>query len=197
MISFLIGAPKSGKSLWAESLLSQAGRPLIYVGTLPNTPEFRETIKAHRARRGREWLLIELTGDIQRDSKHLRHSLDDVHTILLDGLSFYLLRSHAAFGAHAVRDLRASARLLDLATKTSSHLFIVDSPLAMHLTGVERNILGCVHRAIIMRAAHLWKFDQGEAASIDRLSALGISSQQPTHAPGLLPPSASTSLGNL
>jgi adenosylcobinamide kinase/adenosylcobinamide-phosphate guanylyltransferase len=64
-LTLVIGGARSGKSRYAESLVTAFAPPWIYVATAePLDDEMRSRIAEHRARRGADWRLIEAPRDI-------------------------------------------------------------------------------------------------------------------------------------
>ena len=91
MIIFVLGEPKSGKSVWAENVLLSLGGTSLYVGTLPARQEFHETIIEHQKRRlEAKWDLLEASGEPGEDLKALSQALQKNSTVLIDGLSAYI-----------------------------------------------------------------------------------------------------------
>lgn len=59
-ISLILGGARSGKSAFAEDLLSEIGRDRLYLATAEAFDgEMVERITHHRARRGEDWSLLE------------------------------------------------------------------------------------------------------------------------------------------
>lgn len=62
---FVTGGAASGKSVLAERLTLELGRPAIYIATaMPGDAEMAEKIAQHQARRGGEWSTIETPTDL-------------------------------------------------------------------------------------------------------------------------------------
>lgn len=62
-LTLVSGPANSGKSLWAESLAIQSGRPVLYVATGPQRPNdarWQERIRRHRQRRPQQWGCLEV-----------------------------------------------------------------------------------------------------------------------------------------
>lgn len=90
MLVFMLGKPKSGKSIFVENMLSTFGS-VLYVGTIPYTLDTRPSIEAHRARRPSHWLLYECIGDLEQDLTRVTGYIDHTDAILIDGLSYYVI----------------------------------------------------------------------------------------------------------
>lgn len=61
--TLVTGPASSGKSLWAESLASHMGRPVIYLATAaarPDDADWQERLRRHRQRRPAHWLCREV-----------------------------------------------------------------------------------------------------------------------------------------
>ena len=61
----VLGGARSGKSRYAERLVTACPPPWVYVATAePRDDEMRERIAQHRARRGPDWRVIEAPRDL-------------------------------------------------------------------------------------------------------------------------------------
>jgi adenosylcobinamide kinase / adenosylcobinamide-phosphate guanylyltransferase len=64
-LTFVLGGARSGKSRYAEGLIAAVAPPWVYIATAQaGDAEMSERIAAHRARRGREWLTLEVPDDL-------------------------------------------------------------------------------------------------------------------------------------
>jgi adenosylcobinamide kinase/adenosylcobinamide-phosphate guanylyltransferase len=64
-LTLVLGGARSGKSCYAESLITALPPPWIYVATAePGDAEMAERIVAHRARRGGDWRTLETSRDL-------------------------------------------------------------------------------------------------------------------------------------
>ncbi len=64
-ISLVLGGAASGKSAFAEALVTDAGRPRVYIATAqPFDDEMRAKIATHRATRGPDWRTLEAPYDL-------------------------------------------------------------------------------------------------------------------------------------
>jgi adenosyl cobinamide kinase/adenosyl cobinamide phosphate guanylyltransferase len=137
VLHLILGAPKSGKSAYAERLVSGFAGATVYVGTLPPNPYYAETIREHRRRRPATWGLVEFIGEPRADLRVLAVSLSLYHNVLLDGLLVYLLRLSVTYaGAVDV----VGREVIDLLLRFSSarELVVVDPP-AQALPALEEH----------------------------------------------------------
>jgi adenosylcobinamide kinase / adenosylcobinamide-phosphate guanylyltransferase len=64
-LTLILGGARSGKSYYAESLITALPPPWTYVATAePGDAEMAERIAAHRARRGADWRTLETPRDL-------------------------------------------------------------------------------------------------------------------------------------
>ncbi len=62
-VVLVLGAARSGKSEWAETLAARSGLPITYVATArsnPNDPEWQQRIQQHCQRRPAHWQTLEV-----------------------------------------------------------------------------------------------------------------------------------------
>ena len=89
----VLGGARSGKSAYAESLLSSV-RDLTYVATAPtdpDDPEWAERIARHRARRPATWITRE-TGDLATVLTGSDTPADMARALLIDSVTAWLAR---------------------------------------------------------------------------------------------------------
>jgi adenosyl cobinamide kinase/adenosyl cobinamide phosphate guanylyltransferase len=85
-VTLVLGGARSGKSRYAESLMSALPPPWIYVATAEaGDAEMAERIAAHRARRGPQWRTIEALSDLDRELADHRSE-----PVLVDCLTLWL-----------------------------------------------------------------------------------------------------------
>lgn len=89
--TLVLGGARSGKSAFAEKLVSDSGLARIYLATATaGDDEMRERIYQHRARRGDGWRTVEeplaLVDALTREATHGRAVLVDCLTLWLSNL---------------------------------------------------------------------------------------------------------------
>jgi adenosylcobinamide kinase/adenosylcobinamide-phosphate guanylyltransferase len=96
-LQFILGASRSGKSLYAETLAAAYGLPVRYVATCSSEAadeEMQERIVLHRKRRPRHWQTIENRFDLRNQFVESEGSLVLVDSVTL-WLSYLLVRQRA------------------------------------------------------------------------------------------------------
>jgi len=64
-LTFVLGGAASGKSAFAEELVTRTGRPRVYVATAEAfDDEMRAKLDVHKARRGPDWRTVEAPRDL-------------------------------------------------------------------------------------------------------------------------------------
>jgi len=92
-VLWIIGEAKSGKSELAEEIFSRLPGNKFYIGTLPRTPRWMDTIKKHAARRPKDWELIEITDRLDAATELIElRSKHGTVAVLLDGFGVYVER---------------------------------------------------------------------------------------------------------
>ncbi len=85
MRTLVLGGARSGKSVFAESLVGDAG-PVRYLATArPIDAEMAERIRRHRERRPEAWQVVEVDADLAGPVAELRGDI-----LLIDGLTLWL-----------------------------------------------------------------------------------------------------------
>jgi adenosylcobinamide kinase/adenosylcobinamide-phosphate guanylyltransferase len=86
-LTLIVGGAASGKSAYAERLMTATRRPLTYIATAEAyDDEMRDKIAAHQARRGPDWTTVEAPRDLVAP---LRQA-DPTDAILIDCASLWL-----------------------------------------------------------------------------------------------------------
>lgn len=175
MIDFVLGAPRSGKSLYAERLVAQRPGYTLYVGTLPSRPDYAAIIADHRARRPREWDLLECHGAPEQDLPRLRSALSAFDNIIVDGLLVYVLRFVTLFR----RDLSAFksevTALLESAAHGATSVVVVDSPVPVEAPAMARRHLHGLHLTILRWSSSIVFVDHHKARPISKVAAGRVS----------------------
>lgn len=152
MLHFIIGEARSGKSEHAERLAAGWHGTTVYVGTLFLSDRCEEAIKRHKARRPRQWQLIELVGNPETDVSLLSTALADYRNVLLDGLAFYITQLFTIFDIQP-HELRGHA--LSLIRQFADHdgeVIVVDQPVPPALSRRTQMALRYVHQFLARRA---------------------------------------------
>ncbi len=88
-VCFVFGATRSGKSRFAEQLVTQTGLERVYIATaVAGDAEMSERIARHRSRRGDDWITIEEPVEIERVLRAAMAECDRV--ALVDCLTIWL-----------------------------------------------------------------------------------------------------------
>ena len=86
-LTLVLGGAASGKSAFAEQLVTGSARPRLYLATAQAfDPEMQEKLTRHRAARGPGWSLVEAPLDV---APALRNVAPD-HIVLLDCATMWL-----------------------------------------------------------------------------------------------------------
>ncbi len=183
-VILVTGGARSGKSAFAESLATDASRPVTYIATLePLDDEMRDRIARHRARRPADWRTVEVTGDatsgLAGDLAGAARTAQDSDTILLDCIAVWTsnrllaLRDEAptpaaldALEAEVTRDLDA---LIEVLTARSGSAIIVTNEVGDGLVPpyalgrAYRDLLGRVNQQVSRAARHAYLVVAGRA----------------------------------
>jgi adenosyl cobinamide kinase/adenosyl cobinamide phosphate guanylyltransferase len=173
MIECIVGPPSGGKSEVAETRLAMTSGPHGYIGSLPNTPRYREKIQAHKRRRPPAWKLLELTGDPIEDLENVRLIFNHCESVLFDGLSFYILRLWYA-GLSPSEWRGAFVSIIEEVEASSRLLLVVDAP-APPLS--PANINGAIidsHRILYRKCARISLVHNGLSEDLTIKSALRL-----------------------
>jgi adenosyl cobinamide kinase/adenosyl cobinamide phosphate guanylyltransferase len=178
VLHLVFGAPQSGKSIFAENIAALYSGSTIYIGTLPGRRRYKELIAEHQNRRPPVWSLIELICDPLVDLPALRQALSDYRNVLLDGLTFYILRLMALKASDWGMLRREMVELIESAAHKEGHVVVVDSLTSTILEPIEKLVVRAAHD-ILARKAHTIRLYEcgtarpisfGELLRIDRLS---------------------------
>ena len=123
--TLVLGGARSGKSAYAESLVSRA--PLLYLATAQaHDDEMAERIKVHRERRGPRWITVEEPLDLVDTLYRHRSAFSG---ILVDCLTLWV--SNLMLAEKDVR--QATDSLCNAITVTTIPLVLVSSEVGMGL----------------------------------------------------------------
>jgi nicotinate-nucleotide--dimethylbenzimidazole phosphoribosyltransferase len=159
MISLVLGGTRSGKSAFAERLVSRHDGPVTYVATMMagGDPDLEARIEAHRQRRDATWETVEAGDDLPRVLAARRG------TVLVDSLGPWV----AAAGL-GVDDRELCASLLG---RTGDTIVVSDEVgLSVHPSTEEgrrfRDALGAVNHAVSAVADRVYLVVAGRALEL-------------------------------
>jgi adenosyl cobinamide kinase/adenosyl cobinamide phosphate guanylyltransferase len=161
MLHVIFGLPQSGKSEYAERLLSCFTGPTVYIGTLPHLKRYRPVIYAHQKRRPAEWRLIELIGRPQADLATVTEALADFRNLILDGVTYYLFRAMNMFDDDLASLRHKTAELMKQTSQRAGQTIVVDSLLPRLLSDPERRTIMDLHLMLVRRANLITLFENG------------------------------------
>jgi adenosyl cobinamide kinase/adenosyl cobinamide phosphate guanylyltransferase len=90
MRCLILGPPQCGKSVLAEQLLSTVGKEILYIGTLPALPKYKERLYKHQARRDKRWRLLEAGCEWGYFVEKIWRETRQIEYVLLDGLTMLI-----------------------------------------------------------------------------------------------------------
>ncbi len=153
-ITLVLGGASSGKSAYAERLVTASGRRRIYLATAQAfDQEMEAKIAAHRSQRGPDWRTI----DAPHDLAAALAALPEGHAVLLDCATMWLSNRLLAEA-----DIETEIEpLLDALSRCASPVVIVsnevglcvvpDTPLARRF----RDLQGMLNRRIAERSSRV------------------------------------------
>lgn len=174
MIIFIFGKPKSGKSLFAEKMLSEKKGKTLYIGTLPNNIFYKDTIKNHQIRRPTSWNSIELIGDLKQDKRMIKKSLKNYNNFLIDGLSFYIIGLAIIMNNTENKIYEFTKIFATDKYSKNNCIVIVDSIISIYLPKYLRDILKNIHLLIINNSDKIFYVDNNELKSLRKSDALSF-----------------------
>jgi len=149
-LTFVLGGARSGKSRYAESVITALPPPWVYVATAESRDEeMAERIGAHRSRRGPRWQTIEAPRD-------LAAALDACKTVpvLIDCLTLWLsnlMLAEADIDAETARleaALAAAMAPVVLVANEVGYGIVPDYPLGRRF----RDLQGILNQRVAARA---------------------------------------------
>jgi adenosylcobinamide kinase / adenosylcobinamide-phosphate guanylyltransferase len=121
-ITLILGGARSGKSAYAEKLISAMPPPWLYCATAQAfDDEMKDRIKHHRARRAEGWITLETPLNLAEGLSAARHP------ILVDCLTLWLTNVMLAGGDVAAE----SAKLLDAAESARAPAVFVSNEVGL------------------------------------------------------------------
>ncbi len=156
-LALILGGARSGKSLYAETLIAGAGLPSLYLATAEaRDDEMRLRIAAHRARRGASWTTIE--EPLELANRLLAESeAETARPILIDCLTLWLANLMGA-GSDTGYEIE---RLLAALSRTRAPIVMVANEVGLGI--VPENELARSFRD------HAGKLNQRVAAIAERV----------------------------
>lgn len=167
-IGLVLGGARSGKSAFAEKLLSESGRRKIYLATATASDgEMEDRIAHHQARRGPEWSLVEEPLEI---ATVIRERTDGESIILVDCLTLWVTNLMMA-----ERDLaHESALLCRTLAALGDHggVVLVSNEVGQGIVPIEpmarqfRDHAGRLHQQVAELADSVWFLTAGLARKL-------------------------------
>ena len=147
-IHLVLGGARSGKSAYAEALITAAGAQAVYIATATaGDAEMTARIAAHRARRGAAWRTVEVPEAL---ADALRREAAPARAILVDCLTLWLSNLMLA-----ERDVAAaSAELVHLLPALPGRVVLVANEVGLGivpenaLARAFRDAAGRLHQAV-------------------------------------------------
>ncbi|HEV7745665.1 MAG TPA: bifunctional adenosylcobinamide kinase/adenosylcobinamide-phosphate guanylyltransferase [Pyrinomonadaceae bacterium] len=174
MLSLIIGQPRSGKSEYAERIVSNRAGSTVYVGTLPNFPVWRDTIRRHESRRPDSWDLLELIGNPERDTELILEALDQYQNILLDGIMVYVFQLMTVFDFDPSVLQRPVSVLVKRLASHTGNVVVVDQPSDGLRPLRAQRALCYLHRSLARRAHSLILIEDGRATPLGRHEIVSV-----------------------
>jgi len=182
VIYFVLGYKSSGKSLFVENLLQLTGKSTLYIGTLPDYAYYHETIEIHKKRRPEEWGLIELIHDPACDLDVLYSQIDYFDNLMLDGLTFYILRC-IYFEQNLEKYKPLFLDLLQRIKGGRGCTYIVDTPVPANLDRETKKTVLNLHYWIMRHAAGIFYVEKGKVEEMSFREAYRFNKLQMFGAP--------------
>jgi hypothetical protein len=110
---------------------------------------------------------VELTGD-ELDRTLLRTAIANYDQLLVDGLSFYLLRISVFLSGIGGRSRRPTAALVRLLSRVQTAVTVVDAPLTVETPLSLRHLIRTVHAAVIYASSELYLVEDGNERPVSR-----------------------------
>ncbi len=157
-LTLVLGGARSGKSRYAESLVTALPRPWIYVATAQALDhEMAARIRAHRARRGAGWTTVEAPRDLAAALSSHRGApiLVDCLTLWLSNLMMADAQVDAEIDRLGEALARAAAPVVLVANEVGSGI-VPDNALARRFRdlqgGLNQRIAALADRVVLLVA---------------------------------------------
>jgi adenosylcobinamide kinase/adenosylcobinamide-phosphate guanylyltransferase len=158
-VTLVLGGARSGKSRYAESLVTARPHPWVYIATAePGDDEMAARIAAHQARRAEGWQTIEAPHELP---EALRDAPGDA-AVLVDCLTVWLANvMHAKFDIDEITQkleeaLRTRAGVTVLVSNEVGLSIVPDNALARSFRDVQgvlnQRLAGVANRVVFMVA---------------------------------------------
>jgi adenosyl cobinamide kinase/adenosyl cobinamide phosphate guanylyltransferase len=174
MLTFILGVSKSGKSVYAETLVQDEPGSTLYIATLPNILIYEEIITAHEKRRPADWDLLELTGDPSDDLNDLRKIIEEYDNILLDGIALYLIRVIELQNESLSFYKEKLKNIVDVLAQKSGSVIIVDHIVPGNASKEQQTAVRHVHKIISVKADVITYFHEGKPENVSKKTLYGI-----------------------
>jgi len=127
VVLWILGEGKSGKSELAEAIFSLLPGEKFYIGTLPRTDKWMETIRKHAKRRPKEWKLIENEDSLNNATNIIRKYKYKGKKVafLLDGWGVYVERRILKNNVHTEKIIKEVYTEYQQLMKISNYLIVV------------------------------------------------------------------------
>ena len=165
------GPSRSGKSEWAEKIISKHKRNVYYIATSKssNDKQWLHRIAIHKARRPSKWLLIENSDNLSEDINNIKKS----SSILIDSLGGFV-STHIHSDNSDWHKIRAV--LLSSITKSNSLIVIVIEETGWSVVPTTelgnrfRDRLGELSNMLQLICSESWLVIQGRAINLKDIS---------------------------
>lgn len=163
-LTFIYGPPRSGKSWAIEQKLKEIEVQVLYLATLPRSPQFRDIIAAHQSRRPATWTTIELEAPLDKDDIDCVRAVGD-GVVLLEGLHIYVFRRAVYLCEQDDKpSLNECIEIIDTELhaleNSCKHLVVVSAPpiFTLNITEISelaRNVVVVINDRVQQRANHI------------------------------------------
>ena len=189
-IVLVTGGSRSGKSVFAEHLLSSYQGTKAYIATAQALDiEMMERIQRHRERRPASWHTYEVP---QRLASEIEKILNRTDAVLIDCLTLYFsnfLLCHVEYDISEVYDLamqELEAIIQTIQSVPCKQVIFVSNELGSGIVPMDamtrcyRDIMGCVNQRIAKEAAQVYFTVSGITMEIKRLQVIVPDVQEDT-----------------